>query len=77
MPSLNYSITSIIKDIKDIKDIEQENILKENVLILKENNDIIEKSGVKFGVNTGLTPRSFKRALSSENFIKYQWAWTL
>jgi hypothetical protein len=67
MPGLNHFITSIIKDIDNI---EKENALKDNILILKENVD-------KFETKNGLTPRSLKRARSSENFIKYQWAWTL
>jgi hypothetical protein len=57
-------------------------IRKEEQEMIKENNRT-EKSKVyseKYNQKTELqefSPRTMKRNLSNENFIKYQWAWVL
>jgi len=67
MPHCNYPNPSLVSLIKDI---EKENILKDsNKDIGKQSRTLVSKDD--------LTPRTFKRVQSRENFIKYQWAWTL
>ena len=57
-------------------------IRKEEQEMIKENNRT-EKSKVyseKYNQKTELqefSPRTMKRNLSNENFIKYQWSWVL
>jgi len=64
MPILTPTLVSLIRDIE-----------KEN--ILKDSNKEIGKQSKKLESKDDLTPRTFKRVQSRENFIKYQWAWTL
>jgi len=66
MPFPNHFLSSFINEI------EKENPLKPYVL--KDSN---KKDLDKLDVNANLTPRTFKRVKSRENFMKYQWAWTL
>ena len=64
MPIPNPSLISLIKDIE-----------KGN--ISKDSNKDIGKQSKKLESNDDLTPRTLKRVQSGENFIKFQWAWTL
>ena len=66
MPIPNHFLSSFINEV------EKENAL--NLYVLKDSN---KKDLEKLDVNTSLTPRTFKRVISRENFMTYQWAWTL
>ena len=54
-------------------------LLRDQIKIEKSNEEMNKKMNKKINkeINEGLSPKTLRKNISNDNFMKFQWAWTL